>query len=93
MPIPPYTPPPPPLHQCPPLPPLCAQGVRQKNFRRVRQQIADSLFRAKPTFVLHLRDIAAAADEIRTIHFNAANPNHLYNLQEYSDLQVWRGEM
>ena len=75
-----------------PFPP-CAQGVRQKNFRRVRQQIADSLFRAKPTFVLHLRDIAAAADEIRTIHFNAANPNHLYNLQEYSDLQVWRGEM
>ena len=30
----------------------------------------------------------AAIDEIRTINFNYANPNHLYNLQEYSELQV-----
>ena len=64
------------------------QGVRQKNFNRVKQQIAGSLFQAKPTFVKHLSEIMAAADEIRTINFNYANPNHLYNLQEYSDLQV-----
>ena len=57
----------------------------------MKKQIADSLFQAKPTFVKHLKEIMAAADEIRTINFNYANPNHLYNLQEYSDLQVGRG--
>ena len=62
--------------------------MRQKNFIRVKKQIADSLFHAKPTFLNHLKDIAAATDEIRSINFNYANPSHLYNLQEYSDLQV-----
>jgi hypothetical protein len=76
-------------HESPPhhLPPL-TQGVRQKNFNRVKQQIAGSLFQAKPTFVKHLSDIMAAADEVRTINFSYANPNHLYNLHEYSELQV-----
>jgi hypothetical protein len=33
------------------------QGVRQRNFKRVKRQIEDSLFIAKPTFSAHLREI------------------------------------
>lgn len=62
--------------------------MRQKNFNRIKAHIAQNLFHAKATFLPHLREIAAATDEIRTISFNYINPSHLYNLQEYSDLQV-----
>jgi hypothetical protein len=41
--------------------PYCTlQIVRQVNFRRVRKQIEDSLFLAKPTFAPHLREICTS---------------------------------
>lgn len=64
------------------------QAVRQKNFRRVRKVIQDSLFLAKPTFLPSLMDIGAAVAEIRALPFVSANPSHLYTLPEYADLQV-----
>lgn len=54
----------------------------------MKKVIEGSLFLAKPTFLPHLKDMAAATDKIRLINFSYANPSHLYNLQEYSDLQV-----
>jgi dynein heavy chain len=62
--------------------------VRQKNFNRVKKVIEGNLFQAKPTFLPHLKQIMAAADKIRLVNFSYANPSHLYNLQEYSDLQA-----
>jgi hypothetical protein len=42
-------------------PPTCTdlllQGVRQKNFNKVKEQIENNLFLAKPTFAPHLREI------------------------------------
>ncbi len=35
------------------LPPL--QGVRQKNFNRIKKVIQENLFLAKPTFIAHLQ--------------------------------------
>lgn len=68
------------------------QGVRQKHFQNIRQKIGDSLFLVKPTFAPHLREIWTAANEIRSISFASSNPNHLYQLQEWADLQVcWCG--
>lgn len=62
--------------------------MRQKNFAKVRKVIGDSLFAAKPTFASHLREIWAAASELRSVPFTAANPTHMYQLQEWADLQV-----
>jgi hypothetical protein len=36
---------------------LWLQGVRQKNFNKVKEQIESNLFLAKPTFAPHLREI------------------------------------
>jgi dynein heavy chain, axonemal len=67
----------------------CAlQGVRRTNFNRIKQRIEDSLFLAKPTFCGHLRELAACVSEIQQIQFVWANPNHLYQLQEFTELQV-----
>lgn len=66
------------------------QAVRQKNFKRVRTVIEDSLFLAKPTFLPSLMDIGAAVAEVRTMPFVSANPSHLYTLPEYTELQVGR---
>ncbi len=65
--------------------------MRQKHFNRVRQQIKDSLFLAKPTFCGHLMEVAAAVDELRATPFVAANSQHLYTLQEYAELQASEG--
>lgn len=64
--------------------------MRQKNFKRVRRVIEDSLFLAKPTFLPSLMDIGAAVAEVRTMPFVSANPSHLYTLPEYAELQVGR---
>ncbi len=62
--------------------------MRQKNFNKVRAQIEESLFLAKPTFAPHLVEIFAAVDEIRGTPFASANSTHLYALQDYAELQV-----
>ncbi|KAG2501733.1 hypothetical protein HYH03_000233 [Edaphochlamys debaryana] len=64
------------------------KAVRQKNFRKVKSQIEDSLFLAKPTFCAHLMEIFAAVDEIRSTPFASCNNAHLYALQEFAELQV-----
>lgn len=64
------------------------KGVRQKNFNRVRRVIEENLFHAKPTFLPHLQAIAGATDKLRSVNFMYANPNHLYSLQEFADLQM-----
>ncbi len=33
------------------------QGVRQKNFNKIKKQIEQNLFLAKPTFASHLKEI------------------------------------
>lgn len=65
-----------------------AQGVRQKNFSKVRKAIEGSLFAAKPTFAPHLREVWGYASELRHVSFTNANTTHLYQLQEWADLQV-----
>lgn len=67
---------------------MMLQGVRQKNFNRIRKQIEDNLFLAKPTFCPHLKEIFTYAAELRHVSFTTSNANHLYQLQEYADLQM-----
>eukprot|EP00798_Chlamydomonas_sp_ICE-L_P012760 gene12760-16011_t len=64
------------------------KGVRQKNFNRIKSTIEASLFLAKPTFCPALSQLFGAANEIRMVNFTTANPNHLYNLQDYAELQI-----
>ena len=61
--------------------------VRQKNFNRVKTQISETLFLAKPTFIPHIKEIMAAADEVRAINFAYASPTNIYVLHEYAELQ------
>eukprot|EP00879_Flechtneria_rotunda_P022627 GHRR01023894.1.p1 GENE.GHRR01023894.1~~GHRR01023894.1.p1 ORF type:complete len:968 (+),score=348.72 GHRR01023894.1:492-3395(+) len=64
------------------------KGVRRKNFKRVRQVVQSRLFAARSTFAGALREIQAAVAELQNVHFAWANPNHMYSLQEYGELQV-----
>lgn len=64
------------------------QGVRRKNFQRVRSVIEGRLFLAKPTFAPHLRELWSYVADLRHVHFAWANPNHMYILSEYAELQV-----
>eukprot|EP00201_Polytomella_parva_P020499 CAMPEP_0175042260 /NCGR_PEP_ID=MMETSP0052_2-20121109/2450_1 /TAXON_ID=51329 ORGANISM="Polytomella parva, Strain SAG 63-3" /NCGR_SAMPLE_ID=MMETSP0052_2 /ASSEMBLY_ACC=CAM_ASM_000194 /LENGTH=3805 /DNA_ID=CAMNT_0016305023 /DNA_START=33 /DNA_END=11446 /DNA_ORIENTATION=+ len=64
------------------------KAVRMKNFNKVKKKIEDTLFLAKPTYCPSLMEMFASISEIRRIPFATANPNHLYTLQEYADLQA-----
>jgi hypothetical protein len=57
------------------------QGVRQKNFKRVRSLVQRQLFGARPTFSGVLREVQAAVAELDGVHLAWANPNHMYGLQ------------
>jgi hypothetical protein len=57
------------------------QGVRQKNFKRVRSLVQRQLFGARPTFSGVLREVQAAVAELDGVHLAWANPNHMYALQ------------
>jgi hypothetical protein len=60
---------------------LSAQGVRQKNFKRVQSLVQRQLFGARPTFSGVLREVQAAVAELDGVHLAWANPNHTYALQ------------
>ena len=64
------------------------QEVRRKLFARVRQNVASKLLLAKPTFCQHLIEINHFVSEISQVKMSYCNASHLYQLEEYSDLQV-----
>eukprot|EP00878_Enallax_costatus_P031474 GHUV01034420.1.p1 GENE.GHUV01034420.1~~GHUV01034420.1.p1 ORF type:complete len:647 (+),score=200.09 GHUV01034420.1:874-2814(+) len=64
------------------------KGVRRKNFKRIRSVVEKKLFAARPTFASVLREIQLAVSELRSVNLAWANPNHMYTLQEYGELQV-----
>ena len=64
------------------------QEVRRKLFARVRQSVASKLLLAKPTFCQHLIEINHFVSEISQVKMSYCNSSHLYQLEEYSDLQV-----
>ena len=68
--------------------PFAVQCVRKTLFNRVRQRIEERLFLAKPTFCSHLIDIHSHAADIAAVKMAYCNPNHLYQLEEYADLQL-----
>lgn len=55
---------------------------------RIRAQITEKLFWAKPTFCPYLMEICSYVNELSIVSMAWANPNHLYQLDEYADLQV-----
>lgn len=55
---------------------------------RIRAQITERLFLAKSTFCPHLMEICSYVNELSSVSMAWANPNHLYQLDEYADLQV-----
>ncbi|KAK9828903.1 hypothetical protein WJX72_002692 [[Myrmecia] bisecta] len=64
------------------------KGVRRKMFQRVRSAISDRLFLAKPTFCASLCTIYAHVSEVAGVKMSYTNPSHLYQLEEFADLQV-----
>ena len=76
------------LHDILKLLPFTVQCVRKTLFNRVRQRIEERLFLAKPTFCSHLIDIHSHAADIAAVKMSYCNPNHLYQLEEYADLQL-----
>ena len=64
------------------------QEVRRKLFARVRNSVCSKLFLAKPTFCRHLVEINQFVSDISQIKMSYCNSSHLYQLEEYSDLQV-----
>lgn len=64
------------------------QEVRRKLFARVRHSVCSKLFLAKPTFCQHLVEINQFVSDISQVKMSYCNSNHLYQLEEYSDLQV-----
>jgi hypothetical protein len=66
------------------------QGVRQKNFKRVRSLVQRQLFGARPAFSGVLREVQAAVAELDSVHLAWANPNHMYTLQVGSS---WRSSV
>lgn len=64
------------------------QEVRRKLFARVRNSVCSKLFLAKPTFCQHLVEINQFVSDISQIKMSYCNSSHLYQLEEYSDLQV-----
>ena len=64
------------------------QEVRRKLFARVRHSVCSKLFLAKPTFCQHLVEINHFVSDISQVKMSYCNSNHLYQLEEYSDLQV-----
>ena len=66
----------------------CLQEVRRKLFAQVRHCVASKLLLAKPTFCQHLIEINHFVSEISQVKMSYCNSSHLYQLEEYSDLQV-----
>lgn len=66
----------------------CMQEVRRKLFAQVRRCVASKLLLAKPTFCQHLIEINHFVSEISQVKMSYCNSSHLYQLEEYSDLQV-----
>ena len=64
------------------------QEVRRKLFARVRHSVCSKLFLAKPTFCQHLVEINQFVSDISQVKMSYCNSSHLYQLEEYSDLQV-----
>lgn len=64
------------------------QEVRRKLFQHVRQSVGSKLLLAKPTFCQHLIEINHHVSEISQVKMSYCNSSHLYQLEEYSDLQV-----
>lgn len=64
------------------------QEVRRKLFARVRHSVCSKLFLAKPTFCQHLVEINQFVSDIGQVKMSYCNSSHLYQLEEYSDLQV-----
>lgn len=62
--------------------------MRRKLFARVRHSVCSKLFLAKPTFCQHLVEINQFVSDISQVKMSYCNSNHLYQLEEYSDLQV-----
>ncbi len=50
--------------------------------------MCSKLFLAKPTFCQHLVEINQFVSDISQVKMSYCNSNHLYQLEEYSDLQV-----
>ena len=50
--------------------------------------MCNKLFLAKPTFCQHLVEINQFVSDISQVKMSYCNWNHLYQLEEYSDLQV-----
>jgi hypothetical protein len=64
------------------------QGVRRKNFRRIRDQLSQRLFLAKPTFVGHLLQARDIVSELMEVQLAASSVAHLVSLPEFTDLQA-----
>lgn len=60
---------------------LVMQGLRRKNFKRVKSVVESKLFAARPTFAAVLREVQSAVSELRSVNLAWANPNHMYTLQ------------
>lgn len=54
----------------------------------MRHSVCSKLFLAKPTFCQHLVEINHFVSDISQVKMSYCNSSHLYQLEEYSDLQV-----
>lgn len=62
--------------------PSCqSQGVRRKNFKRVRAEVERQLFGARPTFAGTLIQVQHAVAELHDVSLAWASPAHMYMLQ------------
>eukprot|EP00854_Cymbomonas_tetramitiformis_P002484 gene2484-3228_t len=63
-------------------------SVRKKLFCQVRNRLTRRLFLAKPTFCPSLMELQGYVYELSEVRIMMANGNHLYNLDEYAELQI-----